>query len=289
VTDDERELKITEAELFEPSQEALVQRLSQGKNRKYARFLIAALGSIPWIGGFIAASASLTAEREQQGINDLQQVWLQEHKEKIAELRDALNDIFHRLDNFGDQIQQRIESPEYLALVRKTFRSWDEADTQEKKQMLKRLIMNAGAIQLCDDDLIRLFLHWVELYHETHFVVVRAIYKSHRITRGQLWNAIRGKPKPREDSYEADLFKYLIRDLSTGGVIRQERQTDGYGNFVKKESPSHRQTAGNVMKSAFDDTEYYVLTDLGAKFVHYVMEDVAPQLGSNTTPEAKQN
>jgi hypothetical protein len=289
VTDDERELKITEAELFEPSQEALVQRLSQGKNRKYARFLIAALGSIPWIGGFIAASASLTAEREQQGINDLQQVWLQEHKEKIAELRDALNDIFHRLDNFGDQIQQRIESPEYLALVRKTFRSWDEADTQEKKQMLKRLIMNAGAIQLCDDDLIRLFLHWVELYHETHFVVVRAIYKSHRITRGQLWNAIRGKPKPREDSYEADLFKYLIRDLSTGGVIRQERQTDGYGNFVKKESPSHRQTAANVMKSAFDDTEYYVLTDLGAKFVHYVMEDVAPQLGSNTTPEAKQN
>lgn len=289
MTDDERELKITEAELFEPSQEALVQRLSQGKNRKYARFLIAALGSIPWIGGFIAASASLTAEREQQGINDLQQVWLQEHKEKIAELRDALNDIFHRLDNFGDQIQQRIESPEYLALVRKTFRSWDEADTQEKKQMLKRLIMNAGAIQLCDDDLIRLFLHWVELYHETHFVVVRAIYKSHRITRGQLWNAIRGKPKPREDSYEADLFKYLIRDLSTGGVIRQERQTDGYGNFVKKESPSHRQTAGNVMKSAFDDTEYYVLTDLGAKFVHYVMEDVAPQLGSNTTPEAKQN
>jgi hypothetical protein len=281
VQDDKNELKITEAELIEPSQEALVQRLAGGKNRKYARFLIAALGSIPWIGGFIAASASLTAEREQQGINDLQQVWLQEHKEKIAELRDALNDIFNRLDNFGDQIQQRIESQEYLALVRKTFRSWDEADTQEKKQMLKRLIMNAGAIQLCDDDLIRLFLHWVELYHETHFVVVRAIYRSHRITRGELWNAIRGKPRPREDSYEADLFKYLIRDLSTGGVVRQERQTDGHGNFMKKESPARRQFAGNVMKSAFDDTEYYVLTDLGSKFVHYVMEDVAPQLGSN--------
>ena len=108
----------------------------------------------------------------------------------------------------------------YLALVRKTFRSWDEADTQEKKLMFKRLIMNAGAIQLCDDDLIRLFLHWVELYHETHFVVVRAIYRSKRITRGQLWNVIRAKPRPREDSYEADLFKYLIRDLSTGGVIK---------------------------------------------------------------------
>jgi len=128
-------------------------------------------------------------------------VWLQEHKEKISELRDTLNDIFHRLDNFGDQVQQRIESPEYLSLVRQAFRSWDAADTQEKKQMLKRLIMNAGAIQLCDDDLIRLFLHWVELYHETHFVVVRAIYRSHRITRRQLWNVIRGNTTPREDSY----------------------------------------------------------------------------------------
>jgi hypothetical protein len=278
--DDKSELRITEAELLEPSQEELVQRLSQGKNRKYVRFLVAALGSIPWIGGFIAASASLTAEREQQGINELQHLWLQEHRVKIVELRDALNEIFGRLDNFGDEIQERIEAPEYMALVRKAFRSWDEADTQEKKQMLKRLIMNAGAIQLCDDDLIRLFLHWVELYHESHFVVVRAIYRSHRITRGQLWNLIRGKPKPREDSYEADLFKYLIRDLSTGGVIRQERQTDGYGNFVKKEPAGHRQAAGNVMKSAFDDNEFYVLTDLGAKFVHYVMEDVAPQLGS---------
>jgi len=282
--EDQREQKIaiSEAELTEPSREELVRRLSQGKNRKYVRFLVAALGSIPWIGGFIAASASLTAEREQQGINDLQQLWLQEHKEKILELRDSLNEIFGRLDNFGDQVQQRIESPEYLALVRKAFRSWDESDTQEKKQMLKRLIMNAGAIQLCDDDLIRLFLHWVELYHETHFVVVRAIYRNRRITRGQLWNLIRGKPKPREDSYEADLFKYLIRDLSTGGVIRQERQTDGHGNFVKKEPVGHRQASGNVMKSAFDDSEFYVLTDLGAKFVHYVMEDVAPQLGSDT-------
>ena len=68
------------------------------------------------------------------GINDLQQVWLQGRKGKIAELRDALADIFNRLDNFGEQIQERIESLEYLALVRKTFRSWDEADRQEKSR-----------------------------------------------------------------------------------------------------------------------------------------------------------
>src|SRR4029077_12025983 len=107
-----------------------------------------------------------------------------------------------------------------------------------------------------------------------------------RITRRQLWNVIRGNTTPREDSYEADLLKYLIRDLSTGGVVRQERQTDAYGNFVRKESTGRGPPASNVVKSAFDETEYYVLTDLGAKFVHYVMEDVAPQLGGNIAAQA---
>jgi hypothetical protein len=40
------------------------------------------------------------------------------------------------------------------------------------------------------------------------------------------------------------------------------------------------------MKSAFDDTELYVLTDFGAKFVHYVMEDVAPQLDGNSSGDS---
>ena len=57
---------IEHTELVEPSHDALIARLSAGKGRKYVRFVIAALGSIPWVGGFIAASASLSAEREQQ-------------------------------------------------------------------------------------------------------------------------------------------------------------------------------------------------------------------------------
>jgi hypothetical protein len=67
VQDDRSELKIVEPELLEPSQAVLVQHLPRGEIRNYVRCLIAALGSIPWIGGFIAVSASLTAEREQQG------------------------------------------------------------------------------------------------------------------------------------------------------------------------------------------------------------------------------
>jgi hypothetical protein len=36
---------------------------------------------------------------------------------------------------------------------------------------------------------------------------------------------------------------------------------------------------GGVMESAFEDTKPYVLTELGKQFVHYVMEDVVPQIG----------
>ena len=211
----------TEApDLVERTQSALAARLSAGTRNKYVRFAIAALGGIPWIGGFIAASASLSAEREQQGINDLQRLWLQEHKEKAQLLNETLSDIFIRLDNFGEDVQQRIESPEYLALVRTAFRGWDSADTEDKRQMFKKLITNAGAIKLCPDELIRLFLHWIELYHETHFIVMREVFRHPNITRGQIWDNIHG-PRPREDSSEADLFRYLIRDLNTGGVIRQ--------------------------------------------------------------------
>jgi hypothetical protein len=112
---------------------------------------------------------------------------------------------------------------------------------------------------------------------------MKQIYKHPNITRGQLWANIHGS-RPREDSSEADLFRYLIRDLSTGGVIRQPRETDAQGQFLKKETrgQSH-QTASRVMESAFEDTKPYVLTELGKKFVHYVMDDVAPQLGSTGT------
>jgi hypothetical protein len=260
--------------------EALIARLGAGKSHSYVRFLVAALGSIPWVGGLIAASASLSAENEQQSLNELQRLWLEEHREKLKELGDTLAEILVRLDQLGDEVQERIESPEYLALVRKAFRSWDQADTEEKKQMFKKLIANAGASKLCPDDLIRLFLHWIDLYHETHFVVMKEIYRNPNVTRAELWQNIHGQPV-REDSSEADLFKYLIRDLSTGGVIRQARETDSAGHFLKKDTrgQSHKNPS-RIMESAFEDTKPYVLTELGKKFVHYVMTDVVSQLGN---------
>jgi hypothetical protein len=268
-------------DLVEPSQQALVERLTGGKRKKYARFVMAVLGSIPWVGGLIAAASSLSAEQDQQRISDLQRIWLEEHKVKVEELGQTLNDIFARLDNFGEEVQERVESPEYLALVRKTFRSWDEADTEEKRQMLKKLITNAGAKNLCPDDLIRLFISWINQYHEAHFAVIKQIYKTPGVTRGEIWDSINPK-RPPDNSSDADLFRYLIRELSTGGVIRQERETDMDGRFLKRDTrgQSHANPS-RVMESAFENTKPYVLTELGKQFVHYVMEDVVPAIGGD--------
>jgi hypothetical protein len=266
------------AEPTEQPHNAIAERLSSGKRRKFARFVVAALSSIPWIGGVFSAAASFSAEKDQEGFNELQTLWLRGHEDKINELGATLTDIFTRLDKFGDEIQERIESPAYLALVRKCFRSWDAADTDEKKQMLKNLITNAGAIKLCSDDLVRLFINWIDQYHETHFLVIKEIYRNPRVTRGQIWDKIGGQ-RPREDSAEADLFRYLIRDLSVGGVIRQERTIDSDGRFMKKDlrGASH-ENLNRVMESAFEGTKPYVLTALGKQFVHYVMEDVVRQI-----------
>jgi hypothetical protein len=265
---------------LEAAQEALSEKLGGSRFRKYTRFVVAALSSIPWIGGVIGASASLSAEVDQHEVNELHRLWLAEHQQKARELVATLIEIFSRLEGFGEEIQERIESPEYLNLVRKCFRSWDEADTQDKKQMLKKLITNASAIKLCSDDLVRLFIAWIDQYHETHFLVIKEIYQHPGSTRGQIWDKIYGV-RPREDSAEADLFKYLVRDLSTGGVVRQERETDALGNFYKKDTRGQpRDGSSRVMESAFENTKPYVLTALGKQFVHYVMEDVVPQIGS---------
>ncbi len=268
--------------VHESSDDKLISQLGSGKWKKYVRLFMAALSSIPWVGGVISATASFSAEKEQERINVLQKLWLEEHKEKIKELNETLGDVFSRFDGFGDSIKERIEAPEYLALVKRTFRSWDQADTKEKKQMLKKLITNAGALELCDDDLVRLFINWIDQYHEAHFLVIKEIYQNPGITRGDIWESIHGT-EPREDSSEADLFKYLIRDLSTGGVIRQERETNSYGEFIRRSAPKRgkiKSTVPRTMESAFENTKPYELTELGKEFVHYVMEDVVQQIGT---------
>jgi hypothetical protein len=254
----------------------LVEAIGTPRQQALEKFGLAAIGAIPWIGGFVAAYIEWS---KGEKVDHLQAQWLRQHQQKMDRLNDAIGNIAERLTNFGDEINQRLESPEYLALVDKGFRAWDSASTGEKRDYIRRLLANAAAISLCSDDLVRLFLAWIETYDETHFKVIRAIYNRNGITRRGIWLSMH-PTVPRDDSSEADLFKLLIHDLTLGYVVRQQRATTTDGQFLKKRAGGGgRRVSPSTMKSPFDDYEPYELTELGQQFVHYVMDELAPQIG----------
>jgi hypothetical protein len=245
------------------------------------KFVLAALGSIPWIGGFLSAAATFEAEGSARRSSALLTQWLEEHARKLGNLRVTLETITNRFENLGSEIDERIQSDEYLSIVRRAFRVWDEASTEEKRRYVGNVVVNSAGTRICSDDVIRLFLDWLNLYHESHFAVIRQIYNNRGITRYESWDAIYGE-LPREDSAEADLFRMLIRDLSTGGVIRQEREINQYGQFMRKRRPRARQPVSMTMESAFEDTKPYVLTGLGEQFVHYTISEAVTRIEGTT-------
>ena len=251
---------------------------STKKGRAAQKFIMAALGSIPWVGGFLAAAASFKIDESTAKQNQLQTDWLKEHQSKLEKLHHDLNKIDKRFDKFGENIADRIQSEPYLDLVRKSFRSWDRSDTDEKRRYIGNLIANAAGTSICSDDVIRLFIDWLNLYHEAHFAVVKEIYKDPGCTRYDIWSSIHGH-EVREDSAEADLYRLLIRDLSMGGVIRQARETTIDGKFIKSRIKSNKRRASSrTMEPAFEDTKPYVLTELGKQFVHYTMTELVPRI-----------
>ncbi len=276
-------------ELIPADEDDLVERLRAElakseptrRQRIFEKFILAVLGSIPWVGGFLSAAADYKAEEGAVRQDSLQTQWLQEHHGKITALKETLLEIQRRFEALGAAIDERIQSEPYLALVRKAFRAWDNADTEEKRRYAANLVTNAAGTRVCSDDVLRLFLDWLELYHEAHFAVIREIFYNPGSTRFDIWSGVYGETLLREDSAEADLFKLLIRDLSTGSVIRQERDTNQLGQFVRKrrQRPPTRHTP-TTMESAFEDTKAYVLTEMGKQFVHYTMNEVVTRLGS---------
>lgn len=251
------------------------------RSRILEKFFLAALSVIPWVGGVLSAAESYRTEEGATRLNKLQTQWLEEHQRKIVLLATNLQEIAARLAGLGDEIDQRIESEEYLALVRKAFRIWDEADSEEKRRLLSNVLTNAAGTRLCPDDVIRIFLDWIRMYNEVHFAVMREVYKNPGSTRYDIWISLYGETTPREDSSTADLFRYLIRELSTGGVIRQPRDTNASGQFLRKRPQRKNAHAPSTMESTFEDTKPYVLTELGKEFVHYTMNEVVTRIGDD--------
>jgi hypothetical protein len=232
-------------------------------------------GLVPFAGGLLSAAASAWSEKEQEKVNSFFKEWIQMLNDEIREKEKTIIEIVARLDIHDEEISERIKSSEYQSLIKKAFRDWAGTESEEKRQYIRNILSNAAATTLASDDVIRLFIDWLKNYSEMHFQVIGAIYNSGGISRGEVWEKI-GKEAVREDSADADLYKLLYRDLSTGGIIRQHKEKTWNGRFLKQ-TPQKRPSsyeASREMKSAFDREEKYELTDLGQQFVHYAMTDL---------------
>ncbi len=154
-------------------------------------------------------------------------------QDEIREIAATVAEVLSRLDLNDEEVRKRLESPEYLRLLKKCFRDWSAAESEHKRILVRNLLTNAAVNKdFCTDDVIRMFVQWIADYSEIHFKVIRWVYKNRGCTRMDIWMAIHGAVV-KEDSAEADMFKLLIRDLSTGSVIRQHREKDYYGNSIK--------------------------------------------------------
>jgi hypothetical protein len=278
--EDGREPTLDRGEL----KEELDAALTRGAGPKVARFALACLsGAIPIAGGVIGAAGGAWSEAEQDQFNKICAAWLRLQEDEIKEIGQTLFEVFARIDQADEKVRARLKSKEYLALLKKCFRDWSAAESEEKRKMIRNLLANAaGAEKLCSDDVLRLFVEWIDRYTEGHFRVVRAIYNNSGITRQEIWYQIHGGTV-REDSAEADLFKLFMHDLSVGHVIRQHREKDYHGNFLKAKRTKSTGPSNPYVKSAFDDDKQYELTELGQWFVHYTMNELVPRL-TNATP-----
>lgn len=241
-----------------PPQVQLATILSGPGYKKYGRFIFAILGSIPWVGSLMAAAAALHAEAEQGRTNELMYRWVEEHEQTLNELTATVQGMVDRLEQLGDEVEQRLNEEGYLGLVRYGFRIWDESSSNEKREHVRHTLTNAAGTKICSDDVVRLFLQWLQQYNEIHFRLIRILYQNPGSTRADIWSELHGEDV-REDSADADLFKLMMRDLSTGSVLRQSRETTPDGQFLAR-SRARRSPRRRVLESAFEDSKPYELT-----------------------------
>ncbi|MAN45922.1 MAG: hypothetical protein GYB49_10575 [Alphaproteobacteria bacterium] len=241
--------------------------------RKVARGALQIGSAIPFAGGMFSAAAGAWSEHAQDEINKFLHAYMAMMREKLREQDRTFAEIVERIDTQDKKTEERINSPEYQALIRKAFRNWAGAESERKRVLVRNILSNASSTDLASYDVLNLFLDWLHKYSELHFAVMADIANNAGSTRGEIWARL-GKGDVREDSADADLFKLLFLDLSTGHVIRQHRETNAAGEFVRAQRKNAVRGGSKTYTSAFDDEKRYELTALGRQFVHYAMTEV---------------
>lgn len=228
------------------------------------------------VGSLYLSVSNQWHDKDQERANQFFQEWLRMLQDEVREKEATIVEIMARLDLHDERIAERVQSRAFQSLVRKTFRDWAGAESEEKRVWIRNILANAAGSKTSSDDVVRMFINWIGEYSELHFQVIGQVYQAHGrgISRGMIWRNL-NRPEAREDSADADLYRLLFRDLSMGGIIRQHREVNYAGQFLAKPA-AKRSTSGGARTtvSAFDMEEQYELTELGAQFVHYAMTDL---------------
>lgn len=266
-----------------PEDELNLRQAESFKYEKYARFVMAVLGVLPWFGPLLAAGSAAYGEKKQEVHNLLLTRWMQEHEQRLQNLQTGLATIINRVKSLGEDAEKKLNEEGFLKLARRAYRAWDKAQSSEKRKLFERLLINAAGTHLCSKDMVRLFIDWIDRYDETHFRIIAAIHTcgDGNLTRLGIWLRTSGEEVPREDSSQADLYRLLIHDLSVGHVIRIERAIAPDGNRIRQKPSGKRKrgvAANQFLQSSFEDKKRYELTQLGKEFVHYVLNDAVPRL-----------
>lgn len=96
--------------------------------------LQAAGGAVPFVGGVFSAIASAWSENEQDKVNKFFQHWVKMLEDELKEKEETIVEIMARLDLQDEAISVRVESRSYQSLVKKTFREWSCAESEEKRE-----------------------------------------------------------------------------------------------------------------------------------------------------------
>ena len=117
------------------SRNRLCGHVSGGEWSKYSHVAMAALSSLPWVAIVISAAQTFTSENAQESNYRAMYLWMKAHQEKLKDVFETLQEIIKKLESLGRQFEDRINSEEYLSLVRITFTRWDHTETTEKRRI----------------------------------------------------------------------------------------------------------------------------------------------------------
>jgi hypothetical protein len=108
-------------------------------------------GAVPFAGGLFSAAAGAWSENEQEKVNKFFKQWLKMLEDEIKEKEQTVLEIMARLDMHDEKATKRLESKEYQSLLKKTFREWSGAESEDKRKCIRNILANAAATTLTSD------------------------------------------------------------------------------------------------------------------------------------------